>query len=412
MARTAYRARWVIPVSTPPIADGRLVVEEGKLVAVERAGDALHDEIDLGDVAVLPGFVNAHTHLELTSCRGCVPFRGSFVQWLEDLVSRRRLENAEALLGTSIRQGLNDSMTAGVTLVGDIGTGSDAVQAWQTSPISVVGFLEVTGMGARRFVPHLQSFDLLRPVCECLPATGYCPVGISPHAPYSTAPELYQAVIAFVRATGRPICTHLAESKEEIRFLADGQGPLRDLLERWNLWDESFEPPGCSPVEYAERLGLLTCQPVLAHVNYATDRDLDILAAHDCHVVYCPRSHAFFGHEPHPYPRMLARGISICIGTDSLASNESLSVLDELRFLHARDPHLDPQALLAMGTLAGARALGCESVRGSLQPGKCADWVAIPLSDPGTRRPAEDVLGSHEAPSVVCIGGRCTFVDG
>lgn len=406
MTGASYRARWLIPVSSPPIENGRLVAVNGRIACVERASGPMGSDLDLGDVAVLPGFVNAHTHLELTFCRGQVPYRGSFTQWIRDLAGRTSQTPAEQ--AGAVEEGLRESLAAGVAAVADIGHGQAVADRWRAAPPALVGFLEVLGMGPRRRQPHDRSLDAAVQTCEEVlrtvqKAPGQPPmfaIGLSPHAFYSTDPEIYREAIDFCRRTCRPICTHLAETREEWQFLADGTGPLRDLLEEWGLWDGSFRPPGCSPVEYARRLGLLECRPLLAHVNYAGDEDLDLLAASGASVAFCPRTHRFFEHGPHPYADMLDRGVNVCIGTDSLASNETLSVLDELRFLRRQDRRLSDGQLLAAGTLAGARALGLDRELGSLEPGKRASLVVVSLDDPATREPMADVLAGASPPSI------------
>ncbi|MEP0844671.1 MAG: amidohydrolase family protein [Phycisphaerae bacterium] len=405
MTRT-FRARWVVPVGRPPIENGRMVVRDGRITLVESAtGFSSGDVIDFGDAVILPGFVNAHTHLELTHCRGRVPHRGSFVAWIRDLVAMNASAPPERF-SESILEGAAQSLAAGVTTLADIGHGPDACAAWRRIEPRTVGFLEVLGMGPRRQAAHDRSLAAAVGLCEAhQPPAARERLGLSPHAPYSTDPSVYAAAVDFCRRRGRPLCTHLAETRDEARFLRDGTGPFRELLESWNLWDGSFTPPGCSPVRYAARLGLLDGPVLLAHVNYADDDDLDLLARGDARVVYCPRTHRFFGHDPHRYRDMLARRIHVCLGTDSLAGVESLSILDELRFLRSIDSETPDEVLVHMATLGAARALNLDAHTGSLEPGKQADIVVIPLENPGTREPTRDLLESVAAPAVVYLGG-------
>lgn len=412
MSRSVFHARWVLPVSSPPIENGRIVAEDGLITAVEAATTRASSEIDFGDAIILPGFVNAHTHCELTFCENRVPFEGSFTGWIERLVSLYpAIEgDVDARLRESIRDGLTRSLTGGVTTLADIGYGPRAVDEWQSAPANLVGFLEALGMGPRAVERHERSIavvgDLLTFASDVAAGEPVRRYGISPHAPYSTAPAIYREAIGLVQRSRRPICTHLAETRDEIQFLTDASGPFRDLLERRGLWDDSFEPPGCSPVEYVKRLGLLETNPLLIHVNYVTDGDLEALEGFDGSVAFCPRAHAFFDHEPHRYAEMLKRGINVCIGTDSLASNASLSVLDELRFLRSRDTMIDSGRLLSLGTLAGARALGLEARVGSLEPGKRADLVVVSLESMATREPIEELLGSGTAIRAVYVAGQ------
>jgi len=418
MSRAVIHARWVVPVSSPPIENARVVVEDGRVIQVERAGTSPAPTTDCGDAIILPGFINAHTHLELTACRGRVPYRGSFVDWIEDLTALNPHRNAGDLLDRSIRDGQEQSVSAGVTTVADIGIGPQVLAAWARASLNTVGFLEVLGMGAKGLTDHDRSIARASALCNgaderarrAARAEAHGSlirrIGIAPHAPYSTEASVYRDAIEFATRTGRPICTHLAETRDEEHFLREGTGSFRRLLEDFDLWDGSFVPPGCGPVEYAHQLGLLACDPLLAHVNYATDADLDMIAGGNASVVYCPRAHRFFEHEPHRYRDMLARGINVCIGTDSLASNDSLSVLDELRFLRSQDATISNEALLAMGTIAGARALRIEAEVGSLERGKRADLVVVPLTHPHARDPIEDLLSSGSEPAAVYVGGR------
>lgn len=397
----SYRARWIAPVTSPPIENGRIDIAEGRIVSVSRGEASAAGEIDRGDVVIVPGFINAHTHLELTWCRGRVPYRGAFTQWVRDLVALTRSDAAGAT-DAAIATGLRESAEAGVAAVADIGHGAEALHAWRFAPLAVCGFLEVLGMGPRGRGEHERSLAVAMSSLENAAAPRIAPsaFGISPHAPYSTAPEIYREAIAYCQRTRRPICTHLAETPAEAQFLADGTGPFRELLEEWGLWDGTFTPPGCSPVEYAHGLGLLEARPLLAHVNYASDTDLDLLTASSASVAYCPRTHRFFEHTPHRYADMLARGINVCLGTDSLASTDSLSILDELRFLRREHSPLTDSQLLHLATLAGARALGWAHELGTLEPGKRASFITLPLEHPATRAPLADVLAGSRPPLV------------
>ncbi len=404
------RARWVAPVSGPPIENGYVVTSDEYNCIIEvgsgqtaRSGEV----IDFGDAVILPGFVNAHTHLALTALRGRVPFVGSFVEWIKSLRVASVVLNDEATFRASLDQGLRESLAAGVTTVADIGCGEATIAAWQRAAIRVFGFLEVLGMGPKRWGGHSQSVEQAeRDIRRAYQASGSVHLGLSPHAPYSTDRMIYKNAIQ----AGRMVCTHLAETKEELQFLRDGTGLFRDLLEEWNLWDGSFTPPQCTPIEYMKMLKMFDIHPLfaplLAHVNYVTDTDLDLLARSPCSVAYCPRTHRFFDHEPHRYRDMLARGINVCIGTDSLASNDTLSVLDELRFLRRQDSQTDGHQLLSMGTLAGARALHCEDQIGAIEPGKRADLAVIGLNHPSAGDPVEDILGGDAPVAAVYIGGE------
>jgi cytosine/adenosine deaminase-related metal-dependent hydrolase len=404
------RPRVIIPVQSPPLVDRAIGVSAGRITSwvhgsAERASD-------LGDVALLPGLVNAHTHLELSYLSGRVPFEETFAGWIGRLISERRRCSDDASRSASIRSGVEQSLAAGVTTVGDIGYGPWQTDALSASPIRSVAFAEVLGIGtaatgalhrademegALRIYAARAAMDALRDPLH---------VGISPHAPYSTSAEVYRRCVARAKEHGWRITTHLAETREEIEFLRDGKGPLRELLDSRGILPAGWTPPGCSPVEFAESVGLLEMSPLLAHVNYVTDEEITRLARHDCHVAYCPRTHRFFGHEPHRFREMLDRGINVCVATDSLASNPSLSVLEELQFLRREHPDVSPQTLLEMGTIRGARALGLERVTGSIALGKQADLVALRMTARTPQDAIEEILAGETSVHSVYVAGR------
>ncbi len=405
-----FTARWILPVAGPPMRDACLATEGGRVVSVQPIRGRVAGAIDLGEVIVLPGLVNAHAHLELTGLAGHVPYRGSFVDWLESLIPAIVDEQDYPRF---MSEGFRQSLAAGVTVVGDIGIGRSAIEAWRQAGVHTVGFLEVLGMGRRSTAPRDRSPDTAAALLAAAQPddTASCirRFGISPHAPYTTDPAIYRRSVDLARHLHRPLCTHLAETREEIQFLADGTGPFRDFLERYGLWDGSFTPPGESPVAYARRLGLLQDRNLLVHANYVSDADLDLLARAPCSVAYCPRSHHFFRHEPHRFAEMLRRGVNVCLGTDSLASNASLSILDEMRFVRAAHPAVDPAHLLDMATRAGAAALGLDKQLGTLAPGRRADFIAVPLTHPQAADPLDDLLHADTTPAAVFIGGEKVY---
>jgi cytosine/adenosine deaminase-related metal-dependent hydrolase len=414
MSRQTLRARWIVPVTATPIENGCLSIDDGRIADVGRAAASFSADVDYGDAVILPGLVNAHAHLDLTAFGCCVPYLGSFTDWLRILVSMQTADGAEERMDQGIVDGLRASLAAGVTCIADIGCGDRALRSWSRTSANIIGFFEAIGMGPRRSDVHPRSLKLgiqhcqqARTACDREPSEGrrILITGLSPHAPYSTAPEVYREAIAYCRERRLPICTHLAETPAEAEFLAHGTGPFRKLLEERSLWDGSFDPPGCSPVQYAEALGLLDCRPLLAHGNYLSDEDIALLARRGCRVVYCPRTHRFFEHAPHRYRDLLAAGVNVCLGTDSLASSPSLSILDELRYLRDIDGDSPDCLLLEMATIRGARALGLESELGSLEPGKRADLLVLPLAADRKETWAQ-LLTTELRPQSVFVNGQ------
>jgi len=410
MSQKLFKARWIVPVAAPPIENGCLEVRDGQIVSVAQSSGPQAGAVDYGDAVILPGLVNAHTHLELSFCKGRVAYRGSFIKWVKDFRRLYPKIRMDQRLRRAMRKGLQESLAAGVTTVADMAVGRRGVEVLAEAPINTLALLEVLGMGPKITARHQRNIREAFELCRQAPSLQCSRVmhsrGLAPHAPYSTDTTVYRESIEFCFQQNQLISTHLAEHPEEVQLLSDGTGPFRGMLEKLGLWDGSFKIPGCSPVEYARQMGLFKCNPLLVHVNYVNDSDLEILASEPCSVAFCPRSHRYFQHGPHRYREMLDRDINVCIGTDSLASNDSLSVLDELRFLRSNDATISNEQLMKMGTIAGARALGWSEYVGSLEPGKKADFAVIPLCGSRASDPLDDILRGDSQPTAVYVAGE------
>jgi cytosine/adenosine deaminase-related metal-dependent hydrolase len=400
------KARFILPIDAPPIEDGAIVVRDGRISAVGTAREISgRPTTDFADAVILPGLVNAHTHLELTLLRGKIANAGAFTDWLSNLVRSLRDEPPTAeSTAQAVNIAVRDSLRCGVTSLGDITRFPD----W-TRPIlaqtrmRAVSFGEVVAIGRRR---HLFDSRLARAASREF-ATANVRIGISPHAPYTVEPDAMHACADRAAAERLPLCIHLAETPEEETFTATRSGPFVDYLQSLGVWDDDIPAAGCSPVELADRTGLLTDRTLIAHANYVRDADFPLLAARRVSVAYCPRTHHAFGHPPHPFLYMLDAGVNVCLGTDSLASNPSLSLLEEMRFLHASRPEAPSDAVLRMATLNGAIALGLSGVTGSINPGKSADLVVLPLDSTAERDTvASALLRSDSLPLAVYANGR------
>jgi cytosine/adenosine deaminase-related metal-dependent hydrolase len=356
--------RWIFPVDGPPLEHGTATVAGERITAVEPRGQRTAD-LDLGNVAVLPGLVNAHTHLDLSGLRGKCPPTPDFTAWLRSVIRHRR-EVSPAQVEADIDAGLAESVRFGTTLLGDI-----SGQGWSWSPLTAaplraVVFREVLGLPLER---ARQADRDMRLWLSKHPATPTCRPGVSPHAPYSVRfPLFFESGVM-----GAAVATHLAETTAELELLRQRSGPFVAFLKELGVWDPDGLAEGPNDV-----LQVLsgTAPILIVHGNY-----LSPLAAvpANASLVYCPRTHAAFGHPPHPFRDFLRRGVRVALGTDSLASNPDLDVLAEVRYLHARYPDVPGAALLRMATLSGAEALGWADETGSLTPGKSADLVTVPL---------------------------------
>ena len=377
------------------LRDGAVVVSRQRIVAVGaapslKAAYSAATIVDFGDAVILPGLVNAHAHLELSEIRP-PPHGGRFVDWLFSVAS-----TPIDSVFRAVTTGANESLGFGVTSIGDIGRNvGDARRNLYAGSQRVVSFGEVVGMAARkgRVAPMLAAAVDTR-------FDGYqVTPGVSPHAPYSIDADGYRQCLAAATKRGLPLTTHLAESPDEAHFLSDHAGPFRELWEKIGGWDDSVPRFHGGPIRLAHSLGLLDFPLAsLAHVNYCDDDELPILAGGKASVVYCPRTHAYFGHPPHRWRDMLAAGINVAVGTDSRASSPDLNLVDDLRLMHRLAPQVPAQTLWEMATVRGARALGIETVAGTLSPGKADRCVIFPAA---TDDPLAEILEGDARPLAV-----------
>lgn len=391
MPTCTLTARWIMPVAATPLANGLITIRDGLVEAVEPRGTRTADR-DLGNVAILPGLVNAHTHLDLTSLRGKCPPTLDFTLWLRGVIQHRRSQTPTET-AADIRAGLAESLASGTTLLGDISGQGWSWTALVDAPTRAVVFREVLGLPKER--ARGAWSDLMNWLGHHQ-ATANCRPGVSPHAPYSVRSSIFFAA----GTLGIPVAVHLAETKIELELLTRRKGPFKRFLEELGVWES--EGLANSP-EHVLQLLTGVVPVAVVHGNYLQSH---AYIPPKGSIIYCPRTHAAFGHPPHPFRDFLRRGVRVAIGTDSLASNPDLDVLAEVRFLHARYPDVPGATLLRMATLSGAEALGWADETGSLAPGKSADLIVLPLANEETTDPHALVLESSECVSGLMFRGN------
>ena len=375
-----------------------LVVENGtvKDILVGHTPHCSFSEVhQWEDSLIVPGFTNAHTHLELSFMRGKAPFRGSLIHWLLWVGMRRGIKSRRGL-EESVALGLSESLRSGTTLLSETFTSDFTLSSLGRSPVSIRAFLEVMGM---RPLEASETFEGVLGRLERLPETSL--LGLAPHAPYSCSERLIQLCYE----TGLPISIHVVEDPEELEFLEMGTGPIARLLKTTRILPKSWEPPRLSGVEFLARLGVLSSRTILVHANYVTENDADLIANSGASVVFCPRSHRFFCHKRYPLKMFLTRGVNVALGTDSLASNWSLSILEEMRFVKENYPETQPSVILKMATESGAQALGLSQTKGRLTPGSSADFAVLTPPDPDAS-PWSALFDSRTKVAATIIGGK------
>ncbi len=367
---TLYRAKFIVPLLFEPIENGALItagreiLEVGPYYQVKKG--FLGPQEDLGEMILLPSLVNVHTHLELSALKWRLTPSGSFVGWVKNLLrARSQISAGEAQ--KAAQEALKEMWHEGIGLVGDVGNTGLSIHLLREGPIPAVFFREVID-----FTGRLNLKEFLREGLSDEKIT----LSLAPHSPYTVSPLLLQAIKSWTRRFGLPFSIHVAESPEEIEFLLTGTGPIRLLLEERGQWNPNFKPPGLRPVAYLERLGVLDQDTIGVHLVQVEPDELEILAQRRVRPCICLRSNTFLGVGIPPVPEMIKVGLEPSLGTDSLASNDRLSIFAEMETIHRFFPGLSPRQILLMGTLWGARALKRQDL-GALAPGFRADLLAL-----------------------------------
>ncbi|MSR57337.1 MAG: amidohydrolase [Planctomycetaceae bacterium] len=397
------RARWVFPVEGRPFENGTVEIANGRITSVDARSDRA--TVDLGNAALLPGFVNSHTHLELSDLSRPLQPGRPFTQWLQSVIRHRRNRgagpqaSAEAVRVGAVRIGIDESRRCGTTLLGDIVSPDCSDATLVSDGVRGVAFLESIGLSREQIAAQLEAArrhvlgnhsnqvsdpsamrvrgSTLQPVGR--PGPGHFVPGLSPHAPYSVHPELFERLVKLAKEARVPLAIHLAETCGELELLDQGQGEFVEFLQSLGVWQPEAIPRGLRPLDYLRQLATLD-RALVIHGNYLVDDEIDLLGEHSgLSVVFCPRSHAYFGHDLHPWQTMAARGVNVSLGTDSRASNPDLSLWSEVLFLKTRYPQVAGVTLVEMATLNGAKALGQSTECGSLIAGKRAELAVVAL---------------------------------
>ena len=359
-----HRAKWIVIDPWTIIENGYLHTANGTIIAVGSGPPPSGAPcMDHGPVALMPACVNAHTHLELSALGGKLPLNQGFRAWVTHLISFREALGSESLRRGAI-SGIEELVTGGSRLVGDISTLGLTFELLQRQSIAGICFFE-----------HLGSPETFTPD---LPAnTQYLKAGLAGHAPHTTSPLLLQEIKRQSQKNGALMSIHVAESEDEVTFITTESGSWAMFLNQREIDFSLWPLPDRSPVSYLSNLGVLDENTLVVHLVFADLKDINLLQTHGVKVCLCPRSnHALHHHLP-DIEALLSAGLRPCLGTDSLASVPSLSILDEMAFTATTFQNIPPETIFAMGTLYGAEALGYGSRLGTLHPGHMAAALAV-----------------------------------
>ncbi|MDQ6786958.1 MAG: amidohydrolase family protein [Acidobacteriota bacterium] len=421
-------ADFVLPISAEPFERGAIAVEENKIVAVgtkENLAEKFPASVveDFGEAAIMPGLVNAHSHLEITLMRGFLDeVEEDFYSWLMKLTKTRAEHLTESDIETGAMLGALEGARAGVTCFGDIGRiGRAGFEALKANGLRGVVFQETefspkNETAAEDFAKLEEKFLALKET-----ETEFVKVGLSPHAPYTVSRRLFELIADYAVENAIKISTHAAESNEETEFFQTGAGFFALIYEKINV---GWHAPEISPIEYLDKIGVLRAKPTLAHCVKVSDRDIDLIVESGSRIAHCPKSNAKFGHGIAPLEKFLSRGAAVGFGSDSVASNNICDILEEARFaaLVARNPEyktrfLNAREIIETATLGGAKSLGLETKIGTLETGKQADLIVVSL-DALAQMPVHDVYSALLFASgardvrLTMVGGEEIYRDG
>ncbi len=374
-----HRAAWIVPVLSAPVANGAVLVKDGRILAAGAfpglkadlpAGTRIADH---GSAAIMPALVNAHTHLELYAFKGSITFpRNGFADWVAAFFPMRAEIGPEAAEEAALR-GHKEMHDTGTALYGDITNGALACSPAPSSYPERVTFLELLGF-------NRGSVGAAMPAGIDMNNGGrYSTVA---HSAYSVSAAVIAGAKEISRLRALPFSIHTAEHIEEMEFLQSGTGFCRELLEKLGRWDPKWTPPRTSPVRYLDSLGVLDHLTILVHAVHLDDFDREIAARGKCSICFCPRSNRNMSVGRPDIEKALSCGIPACIGTDSPASNTDLDLFAEAGFVLDQYPGIRPDALVPMITAAPAKALGRHEDFGALKPGLKSDLLVVSLDSP------------------------------
>ncbi|MCP3872162.1 MAG: amidohydrolase family protein [Desulfobacteraceae bacterium] len=377
--RQLHRAAWIILNSSCVVENGYIEVKNGVILNVHK-GSPKEKCIDHGPGVLMPPLVNTHLHLELSALKNSLPFGKGFNIWVKSLIEKRESIGQETLI-KEVQKAVKGLFNSGNLFIGDISTLGITKPIIQKSPLNGIFFHEFLGsdIPSKIFIQKNNKISF----------------SLAGHAPHSSSPQLLQILKEHSKQSGLPFSIHVAESDDESEFIRDKKGEWANFLTSrgidWSSWDIGNK----TPVAYINSLGLLDPLTIVVHALNVNDNDMQILGRSKAKVCVCPRSNQNLHGKLPDIEKMIKNGIQPALGTDSLASCDSLDIFDEMAFIDAHYPGLDPKIIFSMGTINGARALGLESLTGSLLKGYKTPVLYKPLSSVNKKDLFERIISNE-----------------
>jgi cytosine/adenosine deaminase-related metal-dependent hydrolase len=412
------RARIVVTMHGAPIENGAVAVSGNRIVDVGRFNDLktrnAGNTVDLGEQVLLPGLINAHCHLDYTCLRGKIAPQKSFTDWLRAINAEKSELSPKDYLA-SISDGFEEAKRFGTIAIANLTAFPELILQIQP-PIRTCWFAELIDIRAPEHTNELvdAAIEALGGARPQLARRGEgTPWGLAPHTLFTASKDLFRRCEEIAQREYVLLTTHLAESREEMEMFRDASGPLYEFMKSIGrpMGDCGNETPlglfvGAPGPRTAGKLGRAPPQWIVAHLNELTESDFELLERSNSkfHVVHCPRSHNYFGHSPFAFDRLRSLGFNICLGTDSLASNESLSLFAEMRAFQKKFPRVSQEEIFRMVTVNPARALRYENVLGQIRPGFGADLIAVPCS--GSADIFEQIIACDAPVSWLMLNGN------
>ncbi len=395
-------SKWVVPITSKPIKNGAVVIDRSEIIDFGLADKIFkkYQSIrkDLGNAILMPALANAHTHLEFSFMRGKIKKTLGFSDWVRILVDEKEQAVGKELL-TQAEQAIQQMHQSGISLIGEISNSLATMKLLAKSPLKGIIFHEIFGLkkesSLRHFAQALQGRQEFQKIFKKIKKFHF---SISPHAPQTVSPTLFEMIRRLQNKDGFIVSVHLAESHDEVELMEKGRGQLKKYLKERNFWDPEWKTPGRSPVAYLDSLDFLSKNVRAVHCVQVSDQDIKILKRRNVMVITCPRSNKRLHTGKPPLKKFLKAGLKVALGTDSLASNDDLSIFNEMKFVKEEYPGIKSQEILRMATIHGAQALGLEKLHGSIDKGKTPDLICIHLDGRKGVKSPESILTSGVHP--------------